>query len=152
MPEKSPFEKIQEVVTETVRGIAADPAGAATKAAEQVRGAVSLGLTMAGQAAQSIAERLNQAAAPPPPPSAPVRPTPPPPAPKAAPDSETRPDAGVEGTAEMRPKPRPPAKKTAPPAKKAAAKKTPTKKAAKPAKKTTPSAKLPPKKTPPKKS
>ncbi|MFC7494117.1 MULTISPECIES: hypothetical protein [unclassified Nocardioides] len=122
MPEKSPFEKLQETVAGVVRGVAADPASAAGKAAGQVRGLVSLGLTVVGQVAQTVAERLSHDAAPPP--SAPSRPV----APSGRPEAPT--PADVAKVVEMKPKP---------PAKKAPPKKAPAKKA-------TPSAKLPAKK------
>src|SRR6478752_10349151 len=132
MPEKSPIEKIQDTVADLVRGAVADPEGTARKAADQVRGVLSLGFMVVGQVAQTIAERLMQS--PEPPPSAPKPPVV---------DREQPTPADVARVVEMKP----PAKKA--PAKKAPAKKAPAKKA--PAKKASPSGKLPAKKAPAKK-
>lgn len=130
MADKSPLEKVQEVVTEAVRGAVADPAGTAGKAAGQVRGVLSLGFMVAGQAAQTVADRLLRT------------PTPPPSAPKPPVVDRGQPTpADVARVVEMKPAA---AKKA--PAKKAPAKKAPAKKAG------TPSGKLPIKKAPTKKA
>ncbi|GAA4716562.1 hypothetical protein [Nocardioides conyzicola] len=129
MADKSPIEKVQEAVTDVVRGAVADPVGTAGKAAGQVRGAVSLGFTVFGQVAQTVADRLLRT------------PTPPPSAPKPPVVDRGQPTpADVARVVEMKPAA----------AKKAPAKKAPAKKA--PAKKTTPSGQLPVKKAPAKKA
>src|SRR6478609_6284137 len=126
MPEKSPIEKIQDAVADVVRGVVTDPEGSARKAADQVRGVLSLGFMVVGQVAQTIAERLMQS--PEPPPSAPKPPVV---------DREQPTPADVARVVEMKP-----------PAKKAPAKKAPAKKAGS----ATPSGKLPAKKAPAKKA
>jgi hypothetical protein len=131
MPEKSPIEKVQDAVADVVRGVVADPEGSARKAADQVRGVLSLGFMVVGQAAQTIAGRLMQA--PETPPSAPKPPIV---------EREQPTPADVARVVEMKPPP----KKA--PAKKAPAKKAPAKKAGS----ATPSGKLPAKKPPAKKA
>ena len=131
MADKSPLEKVQEVVTEVVRGAVADPVGTAGKAAGQVRGVLSLGFMVVGQTAQTVADRLLHTPTPPPP-SAPR----PPVVDRAQPTP-----ADVARVVEMKPAA---AKKA--PAKKAPAKKAPAKKNA------TPSGRLPVKKAPAKKA
>jgi DNA-binding protein HU-beta len=59
MADKSPIQKLQEAVAETVTGVMADPKGSAARAAGQVRGVVSLGLTVAGQVASQVADKLT---------------------------------------------------------------------------------------------
>ncbi|GAA4745240.1 hypothetical protein GCM10023350_32570 [Nocardioides endophyticus] len=131
MPDKSPIEKIQDAVADTVRGAVADPEAAARKAADQVRGVLSLGFMVVGQVAQTIADRLMQSPTPTPtPPSAPKPPVV---------DGEIPTPADVARVVELKPAT----------AKKAPAKKAPAKKA--PAKKS-PSGKLPAKKAPVKKA
>jgi hypothetical protein len=130
MAEKSPLEKVQEVVTEAVRGAVADPVGTAGKAVGQVRGVLSLGFMVVGQTAHTVADRLLHT------------PTPTPSAPKPPVVDRGQPTpADVARVVEMKPAA----------AKKAPARKAPAKKA--PAKKTaTPSGRLPAKKAPAKKA
>lgn len=130
MPSKSPLQKLQDAVAETVQGVVSDPAGATAKAAEQVRGAISIGLTIAGQVATQVAEKLTGGTETEEP-SAPARL-------RVAED----PDRGVTAT--------PADVARVAPAKKAPPKKAPAKKA--PARKATPSGKLPAKKAPAKKA
>jgi hypothetical protein len=118
--EKSPIEKLQDVVAEVVRGAAADPVGGAGRAAQQARGILALGFMVVGQVAQTIAERLIQS------------PTPPPSAPRPPGTAFEGPTpADVARVVELKPAKRAPGKKA--PTKKAPAKKAPAKKA--PAKK-----------------
>jgi hypothetical protein len=131
MPDKSPIEKVQDAVADVVRGTVADPEGTARKAADQVRGVLSLGFMLVGQVAQTLAERLMQS---------PTPTTAPPSAPKPPiVDHEIPTPADVARVVELKPAA----------AKKAPAKKAPAKKA--PAKKS-PSGKLPVTKTPAKKA
>lgn len=58
MAGKSPIQKLQEAVVDAVSGVVADPKGSVGKAAGQVRGVVSLGLTVAGHVAGHVADRL----------------------------------------------------------------------------------------------
>ena len=127
MPEKSPIEKIQDAVTDVLRGAVADPEGTARKAVDQARGVLSLGFMVVGQVAQTIADRLMQSPSqPPPPPAAPKPPVV---------DREQPTPADVARVVELKP---------------AAAKTAPAKKA--PAKKASPGGKLPVKKAPAKKA
>ena len=140
MAPKSPIQKIQDTVVGTVKGVIKDPAGAAGKAAEQAKGAITVGRMIAGSVAKTATDRVTGASS--------RRPATPAPAPAVEPAA-----APAEQVAEVTPidvarvvAKKAPAKKA--PAKKAAAKKAPAKKAA--AKKAaTPSAKLPPKKKQP---
>ena len=134
MTEKSPLQKIQETVVETVRGVVSDPAGAAAKAAEQARGVLALGRMVAEQVTKAATDKVAGLAG--------ARPEPPRPRPVETPA------AAPEQHAEVTPidVARVVAKK-APPPRKAPAKKAPPAKAA--AKKTTPSGRLPAKKTAP---
>lgn len=127
MPDKSPLQKIQDTVVDTVKGVVKDPAGAAGKAAEQAKGALALGKMVAGQVTKVAADKIAGASK----------------APTPRPQFEP-----VEKTAEVTPidVAKVVAKKSPPPTKKAPAKKAP------PAKKATPSAKLPAKKAPAKKA
>ncbi|WP_243057672.1 hypothetical protein [Nocardioides sp. SR21] len=137
MTEKSPLQKIQDTVIDTVKGVVKDPAGAAGKAAEQAKGALALGKMVAGSVAKTATDRVSGASSRKP-------------APVVTPPREV-PAAEPEKTADVTPidVARVVAKKA--PAKKAPAKKAPARKA--PAKKaTTPSAKLPAKKAPAKKA
>jgi hypothetical protein len=132
MTDKSPLEKLQDAVTDVVRTAKDDPAAAAGKAAEQVRGVLALGFMVVGQVAQTVADRLLQAPEPRPP-SAPKPPIV---------EREQPTPADVARVVELKP----PAKQA--PAKKAPAKKAPVKKAGS----ATPSGKLPVKKAPAKKA
>src|SRR6188472_3224784 len=126
MSEKSPLEKFQDAVAEVIRGVAADPVGAAGKAAQQARGILSLGLMVVGQVSQTLADKLQQA------------PTPPPSAPKPPIVDRDQPTpADVARVVELKTAKKAPAKKA--PAKKAPAKKAPAKKTS-----ATPSGQLPP--------
>jgi len=144
MPEKSPIEKVQDAVVEMVREVVADPEGSARKAADQIRGALSLGFMVVGQVAQTVADRLMQS--PTPPPSAPKPPIIdrelPTPA-DVARVVELKPDTAKKAPAKKSPSGKLPVKKA--PVKKAPVKKAPVKKA--PAKKA-PAKKAPAKKAP----
>ena len=140
MSSKSPLQKIQETVVETVNHVVADPGATAAKAVEQIRGLVSLGLTVAGQVAGEVAERLTgdrHEPAPSAPPKLRVA---------EEPEGDTTPTPADVARAVKKA----PAKKA--PAKKAPAKKAPAPESAETSTPSTPSAKLPAKKAPAKKA
>src|SRR5262245_38559078 len=129
MAEKSSLQKIQDTVVDTVKGVVNDPAGAASKAAEQAKGAFALGKMVAGQVTKTAADKFAEVSG--------LRP---PPVPPREPDPEPEPAAVTPiDVARV-------AAKKAPPPRKAPVKKAP------PPKKSTPSAKLPAKKAPAKKA
>ncbi len=165
MRDKSPIQKLQDAVVEGVSEVVADPRAAAGKAVQQVRGVVSVGLTVAGQVAGEVAKRLSGADEP----TAPARPAQPRPHLQVADEpvdpadeaGTTAPARTPNDVARVVGKKAPPPKKAAPstpsdklplkkaPAKKAAAKKAATQKA--PARKA-PAKKAPAKKAPAKKA
>ena len=137
MARKSTFEKLQETVVDTVRGVAQDPVGTAKGTA---RGSIALGRLAAGEVlgrvSRIVRDRIGGAQ---------------PPAPAPAPDARREAESATEQPVtpadvarvveKKTPAKKAPAKKA--PAKKSAAKKAPAKKA--PAK-STPSGRLPAKK------
>lgn len=63
MASKSPLQKLQDAVVDTVKGAVADPVGTAGKAVQQARGTIALGRSVAGQvskgAAGAVTSRLH---------------------------------------------------------------------------------------------
>lgn len=63
MASKSPLQKLQDAVVDTVKGAVADPVGTAERAVQQARGTISLGKSVAGQvskgAAGAVTSRLH---------------------------------------------------------------------------------------------
>lgn len=55
MASKSPLQKLQHAVVDTVKGAVADPVGTAGKAVQQARGTIALGKSVAGQVSKGAA-------------------------------------------------------------------------------------------------
>ncbi|MBZ5739909.1 hypothetical protein [Nocardioides mangrovi] len=129
MASKSAFDRLQETVVGTVRGVAKDPVGTA-------KGTIAIGRAVVGQVVEQVTRVVHDRGGKgtPPPSAPPAKPAPPAPVPVTAAEP---PAPSPTEVAKVVAKKAPATK--APPAKKAAAKKAP-------AKKSTPSAKLPPRK------